>query len=212
MSHSWYPEHSIVGRIKQEARFHGDGWTDLEIETEPQFYGASLDFVKEHGGPITLEYLDNLPSYITEGVFDSRVHMLMPGMLPCIGGWHLDNINRNNNNEPEITSPLSSQYHYLCLVGECSTTQFLNESFTWDDPSLSYEQASLEIRRQELDTVSLKTGQIVRFTDADWHRGRPAKYRGWRWLGRLTVNSDRPIVNKIRTQTQVYLQNLEGGW
>lgn len=214
--HVWHPKHQLIDTISPEIAVDPqNGFTDSDIETEPQFFGADCDFAIERGSSITSMFLEKLYHVVGEhvwnGVFDSRVHMLMPGMLPCIGGWHLDNIKRENG-QPQITKPLSSQIHYLCCIGGCSTTQFLAEPFEWNDPINDYGAASSEIRRQELDTVSAKSGEIIQFGDSDWHRGRPAKYRGWRWFGRLTLNSNRSIENKIRTQTQVYLKDLEGGW
>lgn len=65
------------------------------IKNEKMFFNSDLVFAYENGGPITKSFIDNLPEeWKTNSVFDSRVHMLMPGWYPAIPGWHHDDVPR----------------------------------------------------------------------------------------------------------------------
>lgn len=59
-----------------------------QIKNEPMFFNCSLEFAYNNGGPITRSFIMNLPDdwNTDQVVFDSRVHMLMPGWYPAIPG------------------------------------------------------------------------------------------------------------------------------
>jgi hypothetical protein len=66
-----------------------------EIKKEPMFFNSDFDYAYLNGGKITRSFLDNLPDgWRIDVVFDSRIHMLMPGWYPSIPGWHHDDVPR----------------------------------------------------------------------------------------------------------------------
>jgi hypothetical protein len=221
MSHTWHPMAQTVSSIRPHMAKDEDGWTDHDIETEPQLFCASPAFAQEHGGPMVREMLDAIKIHagkdIEGATIDCRTHMLMPGWYPCIPGWHLDMMPRpEGGGQPDIFNE-TGQYHYLCVVGSTALTQFLAEPITVPDTGTEadkgvYEQVGAHIDRQHLNTWSPQSGDIVRFGDTDWHRGRPAATSGWRWFARITLRGRRKPANKIRTQTQVYLPSVDAGW
>lgn len=70
-----------------------------DIKNEPMFFNCDLDFIYKNGGEITKSFVDSMPEGWKQSdiVFDSRVHMLMPGWFPAIPGFHHDDVPR-----PEI--------------------------------------------------------------------------------------------------------------
>ena len=61
--------------------------TDVDnaaIKNEPMFFSSDLHYAYSKGGPITRSFIEALPDAWEHAVFDSRVHMLMPGWFPSI--------------------------------------------------------------------------------------------------------------------------------
>lgn len=202
MNHKWLNEFTTLTEVEQK-------FTDKAIEAEPQFYASDPDYVETHAGPITKAFISALARFLgmhdfDRAIIDTRSHMLLPGMYPCIPGWHLDNKPRFDG-LPQMTVEQDHQ-HFLMTFGEQSPTQFLTEPFLWRDikSTADYRAANDEIERQCLDRQSVVPGSLVTFRDV-WHRGRPATAAGWRWFGRLTMLDNRTLQNKIRTQTQAYV-------
>jgi hypothetical protein len=70
--------------------------TQDEIKREPMLHRATAQFALENGGPLTRSFLLSLQlAWSADILVDSRVHMLMPGMWPCIPGWHHDDVPRS---------------------------------------------------------------------------------------------------------------------
>jgi hypothetical protein len=207
----------------------------LTIEQEPQFFGADLDYASDHGGPITQAFLHLVPQgWFDEGaILDSRVHMLMEGWMPCIPGWHLDDIPRTRKDgQPDHLNPSYRAEHILALVGNCSRTAFLTGGIELQDvpdgelgigglcPETSiYGKWHADIEQQlqgppgwapEVELAPER--RLIQFNDQSFHRGTPATHAGWRWFARVTRGSDRKPFNKVRTQTQVYLPTPNAGW
>lgn len=209
----------------------------LTIEQEPQFFSATPTYALRKGGPITRAFLDLLPAeWLTSHydlVIDSRVHMLMEGWMPCIPGWHLDDIPRTRKDgQPDHLNPIYRAEHILALVGDCSRTAFLKGHIELMDvpdgelgigglcPETSiYGKWHGDIERQmqgppgwapEVEYAPER--RLIHFNDQSFHRGTPATHAGWRWFARVTRGSDRKALNKIRTQTQVYLPTPNAGW
>lgn len=82
-------------QIHELGHFANDCSND-DIKNEPMFFNCDLDFAWDNGGNITRSFISNLPyDWQDEGiVFDSRVHMLMPGWYPAIPGFHHDDVPR----------------------------------------------------------------------------------------------------------------------
>jgi hypothetical protein len=207
----------------------------LTIEQEPQFFSADLDYALCNGGPITQAFLHLLPQgWFDEGaVLDSRVHMLMAGWLPCIPGWHLDDIPRTRKDgQPNHSNPSYRAEHVLALVGDCSRTAFLVGDIQLHDvpdgqlgiggvcPETSiygkwHEDIELALDLAPAGTLRVEHAperRLIQFNDQSFHRGVVATHAGWRWFARVTRGSDRRFYNKVRTQSQVYLPAPNVGW
>lgn len=218
--------------IKKVGRFAISVSND-SIKTEPMFFNASPKFAYEKGGLITKSFLNNLPdNWINSDlVFDSRVHMLMPGWYPAIPGWHHDDVPRPSipvgqhfitAGQPDYDNPRYKSEHILGLVNaDICPTEFAIGNCTMpkiEEGQLIYREWHKEI--EDLlahDMLSLVQAQDRTLYQFDWqtfHSGRQAISHGWRWFGRVSRNTDRTkeITNEIRSQVQVYLEFPTEGW
>lgn len=60
--------------------------------------------------------------------------------------------------------------------------------------------------------VTVRSGAIAEFNVHSWHRGSPAKHRGFRFFIRATRNSRHKVENEIRSNALVYLTDATYGW
>jgi len=204
-----------------------------EIKNEPMFFNSDIDFAYENGGPITRSFLLAIPDRwtISPLVFDSRVHMLMPGWYPAIPGYHHDDVPRPEipvgqhfatAGQPDYDSPRYRAEHILGLVnaqvaptdfavGECEMPRV-------PDGELIYRAWHREVERLLADgsmqRVSVPDRQLVHFDCDAFHTGVKAVAAGWRWFGRVSRNTERAdkATNEIRQQAQVYLEFPMEGW
>lgn len=198
-----------------------------QIEAEPMMFKG--DWRGRHSGPITHAFLDKVEERwgSLEGVlFDSRAHMLMPGMYPCIPGWHTDETPRPDylNGQPDLTCADFQAQHMLCVVdaGTGSLTEFVAGPMVLDVSGIEntarntasniYKVADRVITSMRPDVAPVASGEVVEFDCFSWHRGMPALGRGWRFFIRATRGSQRKALNKRRTQVQVYMPDLTVGW
>ncbi len=195
-----------------------------ELRGLPQFFRADLDMVYRLGGP-HLRRLMSMPEvgrwtwrYVS---VDSRLHMLMGGMWPCIPGWHCDDFYRPPATAPspdlENVCTRAPSVHASIVFGGCSLTEFLAEPLTWtprprDPRGPLYRRADAFIRSRRRKTIVVKPGEIWRFSPLTWHRGNPATRNGWRYFLRITGSEHYEPRNELRTQTQVYLTEPFAGW
>lgn len=206
---------------------------NLSIKDEPMFFNCDLQFAYEHGGPITRSFIDALPDEWKNSpcVFDSRVHMLMPGWYPAIPGFHHDDVPRPEipvgqhfitAGQPDYDNPSYLSDHILGLVnakiaptqfavGECVMPEIKDGELiyrTWHKEVLRL----LEEGKMTLEEVSDRT--LTQFDYQAFHQGVKAVSNGWRWFGRVSRNTNRvkSISNEIRHQVQVYLEFPMEGW
>lgn len=199
------------------------GFTDDEIKNEPMLYSCDYATTRKLGGPITHAFLDKVlptvrsnPSFI----FDSRSHMLMPGMFPCIPGYHHDDVPRTApGGQPNYDNPAYDAGHVMAIVGDASKTEFAVG--TADFPAVPegqrvyefwHEEVMKKLAAGELKMTEAKPGHIIYFNSRTWHRGTAATKHGWRWFGRASYNTQRRCVNEQRMQVQVYLPVVNAGW
>ena len=200
-------------------------YTVDQIKNEPMFFSASYAYARTHGGRITNEFLDLLePDYghllDDKLVIDSRVHMLMPGWYPCIPGWHHDDVPRTRRDkQPNYRNPAYQSKHFAVVVGDCSLTEFLFGRISLDIPKLGHtiykdwnNELNLMIKMGKLKPQPVVPGLPIYFDWQTFHRGMPATKSGWRMFIRASWDTDRPKLNEIRKQTQVYMSELEAGW
>lgn len=193
-----------------------------EIKNEQMFFNSSADFAYRFGGEITRRFLDALPPEWRSGVFDSRVHMLMPGWYPGIPGWHHDDVPRPGGGQPDYDHPTYHSEHIMGLVnGEICPTAFAlgmcvmpavppGETVykVWND------EVDRLIATECLDRVEAESGTLIGFNWQTFHACQRANGTGWRWFGRISRNTDRckNITNEVRRQVQAYLEFPTEGW
>ena len=194
------------------------------IKDEPMFWSCDLNFAKEHAGPITKSFLENLPmdwKDTTHGlILDSRVHMLMEGFWPCIPGWHLDDVPRQRiDHQPEHFTPDYKSEHLLCFIGEESRTEFALGKGTLIEPAIGETiygawdpQIEQMCQENKLERLTAIGGIMYEFNWQTWHRGMRSTGQGWRWFARISRKTKRPVMNEIRRQTQVYMETINAGW
>jgi hypothetical protein len=197
------------------------------IHAEPMLFGASVEFAREAGGPLTRIMLNALTEELTGAlaycrstsqhlVIDTRSHMLMPGFTPAIPGWHCDAYPRGAYGEqPWLANGNPSNFHFVCFVSDqadgVSRTEFMQSGVTTNIRNVDPEHVWASVHKQAYgDTMTQVDGQILRFWQPTLHRAKPAHAKGWRWWFRASVFY-RPPENAIRKQVQVYAP--EGlGW
>lgn len=202
------------------------------IKNEPMFFNCDLKFAYSNGGAITKSFINNLPSgWQGDVVFDSRIHMLMPGWYPAIPGFHHDDVSRPEipvgqhfitAGQPDYDNPSYRSEHILGLVNAdiCPTEFAIGECMMpkveWGD--LIYRKWDAEVKRlierKQLNLVLAKDRTLTMFNCETFHSGQKANGNGWRWFGRVSRNTDRSkkITNEIRQQAQVYLEFPMEGW
>ena len=204
-----------------------------EIKNETMFFNSDLFFAYENGGPITRSFIDALPekARFTQCVFDSRIHMLMPGWYPAIPGFHHDDVPRPpipvgqhfaTAAQPDYDSPRYRSTHIMGLVNaDVAPTNFaIGECLMPEVPDgeLIYRRWHAEVVRLiengSMQSVSAPDRQLVYFDCDAFHQGVKAVSAGWRWFGRVSFNTDRVerITNEIRQQAQVYMEFPMEGW
>lgn len=197
-----------------------------EIADEPTLFSASWDFAREQGGAVTHEIMDALEAAISLESADpdyphltisSRVHLLMPGHLPAIPGWHCDGTPRiEHNGQPDPKRASASLKHYTALVSTVSglaPTEFLQGPVEIAyDPQHVWASAHNQIESAEPrpPTVLAEEGKVISFDGQTLHRATPAAKQGWRYFFRASF-MDEPQQNKIRRQSMVYASD-SGGW
>lgn len=188
------------------------------IAQEPMLFGATVNFAKSSGGPITRAFLDKLNIPADSGIIDSRVHMLKRGWYPCIPGWHIDDFYRGENGQPDLKNA-PGQRHYFAIFGDVSKTEFLSgtvdlpDAYPGENLYACYNrEVNTLIARKDVSVSKVRPGFIYSFGNSDLHRGTAATGDGWRFFIRVSVGSCRIATNTIRKQVQVYLPALEAGW
>lgn len=150
-------------------------------------------------------------------VVDTRLSMLMPGMYPCIPGWHCDDFWRPGGGQPDLENAPPCE-HVAIVLGGCSLTRYVSnpieiDTDAWDPLAETfYSFLHDELEAIEAENFAVKPGEIWRFTERTIHRGSPATHRGWRYFLRLTGSNHVEPKNEIRTQTQVYMTDPFVGW
>ncbi len=196
-----------------------DGLDEIDVSKLPQLYRADMEFSRSFNNDainIILRSLPEHPEYKYVSI-DSRSHMLMKGMYPCIPGWHCDDFYRvTKEHQPSIDSVLTEApaQHYIIVLGENSRTEFLAgdidlpspkeliEKYGEDKPYyLSYDEI---IDEMAPPTVLLESKHLYSFGPLCFHKGQAATENGWRYFMRITFSNHREPKNEVRYQTQVY--------
>lgn len=209
------------------------GMSNDMIKNETMFFNCDLEFAYNLGGPITKSFIKALPKdwKASECVFDSRVHMLMPGWYPAIPGYHHDDVPRADipagqhfitAGQPDYDNPRYSSEHILGLVNaDICPTHFATGTAEFSqipDGELIYRQWHKEVLKHiengTLNQWEAPDRTLLKFDCDTWHTGSKTVGTGWRWFGRVSRNTDRvkKITNEIRVNAQVYLEFPMEGW
>lgn len=200
--------------------------TEDEIRNEPMLYSCDLDHAYSMGGPITKEFVAGVRSAagwaggdLTGYVVDTRVTMLMPGMSPCIGGWHCDGWRREEKKSydiaagqpnPKIT-PVSDS-HFVATIGDPPTLWLRDQVEAPIAKDRIWHHVDNYVERAYPDLFThYPDRSLVSFGSFDLHRGQAATSRGWRIFLRASDAGFTP-KNEIRKQVQVYLNPELSGW
>jgi hypothetical protein len=162
-----------------------------------------IDWSKQHCGmhqaPIVAVYRDmsevgdlideTFPK--TENVmdfsWDIKVHMLMPRQYPCIPGWHVDNVPRDEDGRQMFDKVRLDLPMYMWISGG-PLTQFR--------------------------TGYIKPEKWVKFTQACEHRGQAASEFTWRGFIRATHKDILPVKQGpwVRRHCTVYVDEVDYQW
>lgn len=189
------------------------------VKSEPMLLMANRTFAMRHGGPLTHVFLDNLVGW-DDIVVDSRVHMLMPGMWPCIPGWHHDDVPRTREDkQPNYESPAYRSEHCMALWGSVSPTEFAIGPAEFEIPPIGqkiYKTWNAQVEQLCEDGVLQRHAapehRMIFFDCNTWHRGVEAKHTAFRFFIRATRNTGLVPKNEIRINANVYMPVLTEGW
>ncbi len=198
-------------------------FTQDEVKNEPMLFSCNYLAAFYLGGPMTKKFLHTLPEHWQNAkdlIVDSRVHVLMPGWFPAIPGFHGDDVPRERSDgQPNYDNPSYKAEHCMAIVGDCCPTEFAVGEAEFPDVPLGEKCYKIwhplvveKIKNGELRSIECPTNKLVFFNWQTWHQGTRAKKNGWRWFIRATRNTNRPLLNEVRRQVQVYLDLPMEGW
>lgn len=195
------------------------------ISQMPQLYRADWEFFLKQGrglecGGGLIQQLVLVTKEASEQFkyvsIDSRSHMLMTGMYPCIPGWHCDDFYRPiEGGQPDLENVLEKapQRHFMFILGNNSRTEFVDEDLELPSPrevsniggeKPFYYYCDSAIEQIPPKTIFLEPNHLYEFGPLDFHRGSGATEPGWRYFMRITFSNHREPKNETRYQTQVY--------
>lgn len=215
--------------------------SELLIPHEEMIVKGDRKFALENGGVITRNLIQHLPLdwQNHEIVVDTRVHMLMKGMFPCVPGWHHDYVARTApGGQPNYDNFGYRSEHLMLLVNaEVAPTQFAIGEAEYDPVPLGtnvyqqwHKETNYHLSSGKLVAVDAPSNQWLLFNDLTMHQGVQAKWSGWRYFIRVsrffinvekfthTEGEDRiylqppEIFNQNRKQVQVYMSDPTMGW
>lgn len=204
------------------------------IESSLNLRQVSLEDAGRYGGPITRAALGamNLRGDRRHIIVDTKVHLLMPGWVPAIPGWHTDGVPRGEEMNPggkgapnlraQVRGLVSAPRYHLLVTGDHCPTLFLRNPVDLDLDLDAGADLYAEMTRQVNDAVRGGADTMVSppstVVEWDWwnvHTAQQATGRGWRYLIRVTetdhIEPRTDPADFIRTQNQVYAP-LEFGW
>lgn len=207
-------------------------YSEGAIKNEPMLFNCDLITSMRIGGQITREVLHMLPDDWSSAALsiDSRAHMLMRGWMPCIPGWHHDDVPRTRQDgQPNYGPGQVRSEHIMALVnGGICPTEFATGSANFEEPALGEtiygvwdKHVQLLCDNKVLKRHSVPSNVLVKFDDRTWHQGVPAVANGWRFFIRISryfsddgqpIGKSIPMANESRKQVQVYLPTPKAGW
>lgn len=208
--------------------------TQDDIKNTQGLWNASYDDAFRFGGDLTRAALQaiQLVGDRKHVVVDVKTHMLMPGMIPAIPGWHTDGVPRGGSMSPAKGAPIidmqegsvSPRYHLLVVGGDCPTKFIKNRGFSFPVPTNGqgnlYQEMSTRVQKYVeagyLEVYDAPNGQVVIWDWWEIHTAQQARAPGWRYLIRVTETDylapEKDLRLVLRNQQQVYLPTEKFGW
>lgn len=203
--------------------------TQDNIKNTQGLWNASYDDAFRFGGDLTRAALQaiQLVGDRKHVVVDVKTHMLMPGMIPAIPGWHTDGVPRGGSMSPAKGAPRidmqegaeSPRYHLLVVGGDCPTRFLKNRQVGLNiGEGNLYEQVSEQVIAglDFLESYDAPNGQVVVWDWWELHTAQQARAPGWRYLIRVTETDylapEKDLRLVLRNQQQVYLPTEKFGW
>lgn len=210
-----------------------------QIPTEIMVRSMSWEELKKRSkeAPLTVDAIDTgISSYFWDRrefwSIDTRVHMLMEGMYPCIPGWHHDDVQRTRDDgQPNYDDELRCEHAIFLLNAHVAPTAFAIGTAgvkPWRGQGSMYGQWHEEIEQHIsngfLEKVECPDSQWVYFDDRTWHTGvqSPVKFghrlfirigMHYRMVDGQKVYEQPPSrANEIRRNAQVYMPVPSQGW
>lgn len=204
-----------------------------DIKNTQGLWNASFDDAFRFGGDVTRAALQamNIRGDKKHIVVDVKTHMLMPGMIPAIPGWHTDGVPRGGKSlSPASGAPHihmqegaeSPRYHLLVVGGDCPTKFIASRNISLVTENLLnlYAGISSQVCEMDekglLDTYDAPDGQVVEWDWWELHTAQKARAPGWRYLIRVTetdyLEPQKDLRLVLRNQQQVYLPTEKFGW
>lgn len=194
-------------------------------------YSASPEFVRHHGGPLTLQMLDAIPTdWYAQAAelnlypnIDVRVHRLYPGDYPAVPGWHCDGEYRETYHSQPDLSHVPLHRHLVGTISSheegVSLTEFVAEPVTVDinenHPTDGvWQQVHEHITKVNPRTLTAEDGTLYDFSSFTLHRATPTIHRGWRLFLRASM-WHKPYLNgegTLARQEYVYRVSETKGW
>ena len=210
--------------------FTSPEWSLQDYANETMLFSADYNFARSSGGPMTQAALDALeaahPSLHLEaanapdltGIIDTRVHMLMPGMIPAIGGWHCDAVPRpggvfEDQPDPRMYDERVTHYTVTMAQGPTSSTAFLKEAVEVHLPPGERVWTAMHkaIAEKPRTVFYGAHSSVVKFDLGTPHKATVTITPGWRFFFRYSLYKSTPR-NQIRRQVQVYIPHEGHGW
>jgi hypothetical protein len=200
-----------------------------DFADETMLFSADWGFARKNGGPMTQFALDRLYSHtdlLNEAqrardlniIIDTRVHMLMPGMIPAIGGWHCDAVPRpggvyGDQPNPHLYDPRVVHHTLTLSQGDTSKTSFIKDPVTVRLPPGERVWTTIHnaIMERKPEMFQAEHGTIVSFDQGTVHKASITTTPGWRFFFRASLYQSTPR-NQIRRQVQVYIPHEGHGW
>ena len=200
-----------------------------DIKNTQGLWNASYDDAFRFGGDLTRAALQaiQLVGDRKNVVVDVKTHMLMPGMIPAIPGWHTDGVPRGGSMSPAKGAPRidmqeeaeSPRYHLLVVGGDCPTRFLKNRQVGLNiGEGNLYEEVSEQVIAglDFLESYDAPNGQVVVWDWWELHTAQQARAPGWRYLIRVTETDylapEKDLRLVLRNQQQVYLPTEKFGW
>ena len=184
----------------------------------PQLYRADENFAKTEASPYFRNLIEQIAAlYAGDGFkytsIDTRTHMLMKGMYPCIPGWHCDDFYRPDGGQPDLLNveEKAPQKHYIVVLGDCSMTRFLCGHISLPSPEELPKDEPVYFHYDKLIGEKLENykfveeNKIYSFGPLAFHAGSTATKNGFRTFIRVTRSNHRMPKNENRYQSNVYV-------